>query len=515
MHDAKPLELGAFQSTADPLASLAELAQTRYLACYLEDLGASSVLVEPSYFDRDYLSEFVAFYAKSVAGYKNVCRRAHYFDIEVSRAMLEKAVGGDDATCKALQKAYLGFVVFRPTSRTPLGRTALCGYPDQTPSLPRVDGPFRKYTAHVAGLGLTVRSLAWQQQDSAVSACATIALWSMLHSSALDDVHIIPTTAELTKAANLFASRRAFPSPGLSIEELIATVRDAGFAPLLVPGDGDSERFTRERFSASVAALLRSGYPVILSCSDIEVDATGSPKKRGDGSFQDSGGHAVCAVAFRQAAARDAVAGSVELEDAETPHIYVHDDTIGPAVRYRIDSEDGFVHLTPDPPVSRVGSKRAREPQTRTSLRPYALLAATNIDVQVTPDLLHQVAVAVGAAIVATTRGLLGLSMSTRFLKLSDYLGTELGFILEGRSTQLAGARLGLRETVPPMSPHVGLIRFAVGSRTVLDLLVDTTDSPTGTRVFCHVAFEEDLASLAKYVTAYTDYHLGELVAAF
>lgn len=68
MHAAKPLELGAFLSAVDPLASLPELAQTRYLICYLEDLATRSVLVESSYFDRDYLSEFVAFYARSVAG---------------------------------------------------------------------------------------------------------------------------------------------------------------------------------------------------------------------------------------------------------------------------------------------------------------------------------------------------------------------------------------------------------------------------------------------------------------
>ena len=35
--------------------------QVKYLRCYLHDLGARAVMVEPSYFDRDYLSEFEAF----------------------------------------------------------------------------------------------------------------------------------------------------------------------------------------------------------------------------------------------------------------------------------------------------------------------------------------------------------------------------------------------------------------------------------------------------------------------
>src|SRR5690606_20144166 len=95
-----------------------------------------------------------------------------------------------------------GFVVIRPIPNTPLGRTVLRIYPDKTPSTPRITNPSRQYECHVAGLTLKIEGLAWQQQDQGVGGCATVALWSMLHSQAFDDRHVVPTTAEVTQIAH-------------------------------------------------------------------------------------------------------------------------------------------------------------------------------------------------------------------------------------------------------------------------------------------------------------------------
>jgi hypothetical protein len=98
------------------------------LRWYLADLDAKSVLVEPAYFDRDYLSEFAAFYCTSAAGYQNVCRRLHYFGEVIDRHALEPAVAGDGTERERLNKAYLGFVVLRPIPKTPIGRMRCSGY---------------------------------------------------------------------------------------------------------------------------------------------------------------------------------------------------------------------------------------------------------------------------------------------------------------------------------------------------------------------------------------------------
>jgi hypothetical protein len=94
---AEPLTFDAFDSTGDPLSALRDSAQGQYLRWYLADLAARSVIVEPAYFDRDYLSEFAAFYCTSTAGYPNVCRRVHYFAETVDRTTQERAVEADNS----------------------------------------------------------------------------------------------------------------------------------------------------------------------------------------------------------------------------------------------------------------------------------------------------------------------------------------------------------------------------------------------------------------------------------
>jgi hypothetical protein len=125
----EPLKLVAFDSADDPLAELRGSAQGQYLRWYLADLDAKSVLVEPAYFDRDYLSEFAAFYCTSTAGYPNVCRRLHYFSEDIDRAALERAVAGDAVERLRLEKSYLGFVVLRPIPKTPSAERCFAGIP--------------------------------------------------------------------------------------------------------------------------------------------------------------------------------------------------------------------------------------------------------------------------------------------------------------------------------------------------------------------------------------------------
>jgi hypothetical protein len=208
MHSPHALVFSEVNSSSDPLVLLDRdlgSRQVKYLRCYLHDLGACATVLEPNYFDHDYLSEFEAFYATSAAGYPNICRRVHYFNESVTRTLFERAVGGHPEAQKLLERSYLGHIVLRPIAGAPIGRTVLRVYADDAglaAGMPRVMEPAREYEAHVAGLTLKVSGLAWQQQDSAVGACATVALWSMLHSSALDDRHAISTTARITAMAH-------------------------------------------------------------------------------------------------------------------------------------------------------------------------------------------------------------------------------------------------------------------------------------------------------------------------
>ena len=74
---SRPLLVVPFGGSNDPLERLEGSDQAQYILCYLADLKAISAVVEPTYFDRDYLSEFASFYCTSTAGYANVCKRVH------------------------------------------------------------------------------------------------------------------------------------------------------------------------------------------------------------------------------------------------------------------------------------------------------------------------------------------------------------------------------------------------------------------------------------------------------
>lgn len=514
MRTAQPLQLSLFDSDDDPLSQLRGSPQGQYLRSYLADLDAKTVLVEPAYFDRDYLSEFAAFYCTSAAGYPNVCRRLHYFSQQVDRNAFERAVSGDAGERERLTSSYLGFIVLRPIPKTPIGRTVLCWYPDAAPQLPRVVEPSRKYVCNVAGLALQVRGLAWQQQDAGVGACATVALWSMLQSSAFDDRHVVPTTADVTRAAHApgMSAFRAFPSKGLGFGQLIATLRDSGFAPLVIPGDrngaGDLEQFTREHFSASLAALIRSGYPVLIAGMLV--------KPRPAGGYDEIGRHAVCAVGFRQASSMPPTPGDLDFEDAGTEYIYLHDDNLGPAARFRIEVDaSGSIFLRATPPPARHGLLLDDPTISHPLLRPSALLAAAHDDVRLSPDVLHARALDLGAMLTAATGGKLGLTVSARFSRLARYVCEELERVLPLNPTVLGRVRLELSEKVPPMSLHIGVVRFGIGPTPLLDVLYDTTDSEPNTQAFCHVAYNPAMPPLIEHACSLGGVDLGVSISAF
>ncbi|MCA8974733.1 MAG: hypothetical protein KDC98_08425 [Planctomycetes bacterium] len=505
-----------FNGQKDPLVALGRRDQAVYLRHYLADLGATTVLEEPAYFDRDYLSEFAAFYGVSSRGYSNRCRRCHFFSTKVSRDRIRSAAGGSKAAIAYLQQAYLGFVVIRPIPSAPLGRTVVRWYPDLAKTPPRVTNPAREYRCHVAGIPLRVYGLAWQQQDAAVGACATVALWSMLHSSAFDDHHAIPTTADITRFAHRNASlgSRVFPSSGLTIYQLCEAIKEAGLAPVVLQGDtGKNGRaaFTRDRFAAACASLIRSGYPALII-----------------GELENSGAHAVCAVGFRECAPPVPQVGTVQLQDGGVQHIYLHDDNLGPSVRFAVgqDPTDGYVRLEASAPPPRHTLHLPADPSASyPAIIPSQIVTAVHEDLRTSPDGLHRRAILAAKILVDAYNGLIaagalsgnaiGMTVSTRFTKLHRYLGEELARTLRGSKDRLARVRLALCEQTPPMSLHVGIVRIGWQAAPLLDVLFDTTDSDSNLTPFCNVQYHQDIGRLATALTAAGYADLGEPVEAF
>ena len=530
MHPAQPLRYVDFGSFKDPLVEIereVNAPQAQYLRCYLHDLRAVTVVIEPNYFDRDYLAEFAEFYATTSAGYANICERAHYFSIKVDRALFRRAVGGNDKAIAELQEAYLGHIVLRPLPRARLGRTVVRAYPDdkgEAEGTPRVLSPRRTYEAHVAGLTLSVKGLAWQQQDSGVGSCATVALWSMLHASAFDDHHAISTTAEITKvAAAVAGTGRAFPADeGLRVEQMLEVIKRHDLAPVIIPGDVRG-KFSRTRFSTLVASFVRSGYPILVN-GDLD-DGEGQP-----------GGHAICIVGFRSPTRAPVPDGEVAYDDANVDIVYLHDDNLGPNARFRVveveDESETTIDLKPEAPAPTNGNWPTTNPtEGYGTITPTELVVAVHQELRTAPLALQKAAMDWSAwlpdVLDLETKKLkvkgeappkTGMLVGTRFLRLRDYLDQELKTALQARPPRvLADARLQLWEKVSPMSLHIGLVRASHDGMPMMDILFDTSDSDRHLRPTAYIAYHENVQWLLERFNAQEvgNIDLGRLVRAW
>lgn len=300
----------------------------RYLLGYLAHLQAATIVVEFEYTDGDYLDDVATYYVKSFADYPRRCRRLHFFSEAFSEeafratlvngaqgaASISGAAAGTEPLNLDLQASYLGFIVVRPLPNAIIGRTVLATY--DTDGGRRYYPAVKEYVAHLFGIELRVQSLAYQQQDTVLAACATVALWSAFQKTAALFNTISPTPAEITRAANQSVfDTRPLPSRGLRTEQMARAIREVGLEPDLI------------RCGPHVPLLsllygyLQLGLPVILG-----VDIEGM------------GGHAITVTGFslrpiRHIANEDVTGVDVPRIGLRIDALYVHDDGVGPFAR--------------------------------------------------------------------------------------------------------------------------------------------------------------------------------------
>jgi hypothetical protein len=299
----------------------------RYFSDYFSELDAKSIVVESDYVDHDYLEDYAAYYVRCFESYERCTTRLHFFSLDFSEPDFRDALTDPGAwlSPQLLQEHYIGFVVVKPLPNTIIGRTCLKTYPSDSG---RREFPIlRKYAVSLFGIALEIDSLAYQEQDTVVAACATSALWSCFQGTGKLFQHAIPSPVEITKAAtrhvpeNLPAnSARPLPNSGLTATQMALAVRDVGLEPYLVGTPGTYV------LNSTLYAYLRCGMPSILTI--ILVDVLYGHEQR-------IGGHAVAVTGFSLGKVNSEPFGQSGflLRASRIDKIYAHDDQVGPFSR--------------------------------------------------------------------------------------------------------------------------------------------------------------------------------------
>ncbi len=336
-HDVWPYEIAKVTSFISDFSKttshyINSKLHTRYFTEYFSEkgVGARTVVVEADYVDRDFLLDYAGYYARCFKDYSRHCARLHFFTIEFSKTEFEQVLSGRNDQLKSKlmsQGSYLGFIVVKPVPQTVIGRTCLTTYDDTN-----TDREFpntRNYEVHLFGIPLSVCTLAFQEQDQVVSACATSALWTAFHGTGKLFHHPIPPPIEITNAAYLVESEsepRALPNQGLSLIQIFHAIRAVTLEPFRV------NALDEHVLKSTIFGYLKSGIPLVLVFY-IYDNRTHPPSYMGR--------HAVTVTGYNIGRPEAVPFGSTDfrLVASRIDKLYVHDDQIGPFARVVFDGQ--------------------------------------------------------------------------------------------------------------------------------------------------------------------------------
>ncbi|ARC77956.1 hypothetical protein AXW93_03715 [Pseudomonas aeruginosa] len=299
-------------------------AQVGYIFNYLETLNAASVLLELNYIDKDYLEDFSRYYVKRYGNNGHQCARMHFFSQAVDHRQINRILEGEegtDALVKELDDAYLGFMVIKPLPKTFIGKTCLkvmSDIHDQPGKEKRRLS--RSYRVDLFGIELNVQSIAFQEQDKVVAACATTAIWSALHCLKWRDAKSIHSCSEITQNAinHIDGSSNSFPNKELSNKQILRSLDVEG----LRHHSEDLALMTQDAFLTTVIGHIDSHLPLLVMGEVFRVEG-------GDRNLVSySARHAITIIGYK-------------VENNESV-VYVHDDRLGPYARAKLVSLDAY-----------------------------------------------------------------------------------------------------------------------------------------------------------------------------
>jgi hypothetical protein len=208
-----------------------------------------TVIVEKNYTDSEFLSCYGRFYSYLFMNIPKTCIRLHFFAEKIQPRDIKDL---EDRT------SYLGYVVLRPISVMPVGRTVLA-----TPANIR-DDEFvttqTSYDVNLSGSRLLINGMPYIQQDGRVAACASAALWMAIYY--LSPRYGLPSksTIEVTELATGydFTNLKSIPGRGLTIPQMLNALSALGYSPQLYdhPWSKEAKQIIYSCIESKIPALL-------------------------------------------------------------------------------------------------------------------------------------------------------------------------------------------------------------------------------------------------------------------
>jgi hypothetical protein len=298
--------------------------------------GARWVVIEHEYIDRDYLSEYSAFYAWAFDDYPSLCDRLHFFGGDLDPARLWQLPDDVD---------YLGYVVVRPMMLGVVGRTVLRPPPELEDSVrTAIDDPVT-----FCGQPLVAHGVPFMQQDARLGVCAHAAAW-MCHYIAFRQGRDVArrSVAEFRAAVDTGQSPgRTLPSGGLGLEQIAGLLERFGLPPVHYEIDKLSDRDrpkdwlsaepgVAERVRRVCCRYLNSELPVLV-VAHVTIGAAPSAD------------HALVVCGYRRARPGSHDVDLIAHDDIRGPYLVVRDPTADTdtGLRVPVPLREGGVELVP------------------------------------------------------------------------------------------------------------------------------------------------------------------------
>lgn len=305
---------------------LAHKRQISYLRGYLYDMRAKTAVIEEDYIDRGYLEDYSTYYSRCARYDSRFCFRVHFFQKDYSRTDIEKIITGENSAGVAeCEESYIGFVVLRPLPDSVLGRTCLRTYGGVPQRQYRA---LREVCVSFFGLPLRIQCMPFQEQDRAVAACATCALWAAFQVTAEKFGHAVYSPSRITEFSTEhgLSLARKLPNHCLSSSDMVYAIRKIGLDPLYIALPKVGVDYRRSVLLGNLYAYLYAGIPVVLLVEKFPKDE-----------FSNCG-HALVVNGYCAPSSSQSNGLTAEC----ITKIYANDDQLGPYVRIKFGSDDSL-----------------------------------------------------------------------------------------------------------------------------------------------------------------------------